>query len=260
MTDVAALGLERRLEQHREELTRHCHRILGSKFEAEDAVQETMVRAWRAFNRYEGRATLRSWLYRIATNVCRDMLQSRTRRALPVDLGQGSPGDAAGSEPQLDHMRTKPIPQGRAVPPIDDPAELTVSRETISGAFVAALQHLPPRQRAVLILREVLRWKAREVADLLGTSVASANSALQRARAAFASRDLTSVDQSHPKDKTQQALLARYLDAFERFDIESLVSILHEEFTMSTSPAEGRTRRTASTPEGNIDEQRPAPT
>jgi RNA polymerase sigma-70 factor (ECF subfamily) len=236
MTDVAAPELERTLEQHRTELTAHCYRMLGSSFEAEDAVQETLVRAWRGFDNFEGRAALRSWLYRIATNVCLDMLQSRKRRALPMDLGPSSSGDAEAGDRLPESMWLQPIPDRAAVPPNDDPAELASSRETIRVAFVAALQHLPPRQRAVLILREVLRWKASEVAELLDTSVASVNSALQRARSTLAESNVTDSDPFQPGDDAQQALLTRYVEAFERFDIESLVSLLHEDATMTMPP------------------------
>ena len=235
MTDVAAPDLERTLEQHRAELTGYCYRMLGSSFEAEDAVQETLVRAWRGFDRFEGRAALRSWLYRIATNVCLDMLQSRKRRALPMDMGPSSPGDVDAGPRLPEHLWLQPMPDGRALRPTDDPAELTESRESIRVAFVAALQHLPPRQRAVLILREVLRWKASEVAELLDTSVQSVNSALQRARSTLAASDL-SGEPLQPDDEAQRTLLARYVDAFERFDIESLVSLLHEDATMSMPP------------------------
>jgi RNA polymerase sigma-70 factor (ECF subfamily) len=236
MTDVAAPELERTLEQRRPELTAHCYRMLGSSFEAEDAVQETLVRAWRGFDNFEGRAALRSWLYRIATNVCLDMLQSRKRRALPMDLGPSSSGDAEAGDRLPESMWLQPIPDRAAVPPNDDPAELASSRETIRVAFVAALQHLPPRQRAVLILREVLRWKASEVAELLDTSVASVNSALQRARSTLAESNVTDSDPFQPGDEAQQALLTRYVEAFERFDIESLVSLLHEDATMTMPP------------------------
>jgi RNA polymerase sigma-70 factor, ECF subfamily len=238
MTDVAAPDLERTLEQHRVELTGYCYRMLGSSFEAEDAVQETLVRAWRSYDSFEGRSALRSWLYRIATNVCLDMLKSRQRRALPMDMvSASSGGDEAG--PRLPESKwIQPIPDGRALPPTDDPGEVAESREGIRVAFIAALQHLPPRQRAVLILREVLRWKAAEVAELLGTSVPSVNSALQRARATLAATDLADTDPLRPDDEEQRELLARYVDAFERFDIESLVSLLHEDATMSMPPYE----------------------
>ena len=184
MTDLAAVAgdLEKHLEQHRRELTAHCYRMLGSAFEAEDAVQETLVRAWRAFDRFEGRSSLRSWLYSIATNVCLDQLNGKKRRALPMDLSAAVPGDGAPGPVLGEQTWIQPIPDGRVVQGGDDPAELAVERETIRLAFIRALQLLPPRQRAVLILREVLRWQATEVAELLDTSVASVNSALQRAR------------------------------------------------------------------------------
>src|SRR3954469_20676246 len=173
--DPGELG--QRLEQHRSELTAYCYRMLGSPFEAEDAVQETMIRAWRGYDRFEGRAALRSWLYRIATHVVLDMLNGRERRARPMALGPAR-------EPIVENLHTPDVPWLQPVPDamVADPAELTVERETIKLAFVAALQHLPPRQRAVLILREVLRWQASEVSELLETTVASVNSALQRAR------------------------------------------------------------------------------
>src|SRR5262245_39390320 len=171
------------LEGHRRELTAYCYRMLGSGFDAEDAVQERMVRAWRAGERFEGRASLRSWLYRIATNVCIDMLRGRQRRAMPMDFVEPSTGEVPPAPPLPERTWLQPIPGALAVPATDDPAELAESRDGIRLAFVAALQHLPPRQRAVLILREVLRWRAAEVAELLDTTVVSVNSALQRARA-----------------------------------------------------------------------------
>ena len=235
-------------EAHRPELTRHCSRMLGSTFEAEDAVQETIVRAWRAYDRFEGRATLRTWLYRIATNVCMDMLASRRRRPLPMDLGQESRDDAAAAPPLPEHVWRQPFRDGRAAQPTDDPAELTASRETLRAAFIAALRHLPPRQHAVLILREVLRWRAIEVAELLGTSVAAVNSALQRARATLSASNLTPADRLHPEDEAQQSLLTRYMDAFERFDIELLVSLLHEDATVSMARPERTTSSTSSRP------------
>jgi RNA polymerase sigma-70 factor (ECF subfamily) len=236
MTDVAAPDLEQTLEQHRRELTGYCYRMLGSSFEAEDAVQETMVRAWRAYDRFEGRSALRSWLYRIATNVCLDMLQGRQRRALPMDLVSASSGDSEAGPRLPESKWIQPIPDGRALPAADDPADVAESRESIRVAFIAALQHLPARQRAVLILREVLRWKASEVAELLDTSVVSVNSALQRARSTLAASNVEDSEPLMPEDEEQRALLARYVDAFERFDIESLVSLLHEDATMSMPP------------------------
>ena len=175
--------LELQLEQHRTELTAYAYRMLGSSFEAEDAVQESFLRAWKSFGAFEGRSTLRSWLYRIVTNVCLDMLGGKERRARPMDLAPARSADIPLSEALPESAWILPVPDGRVVTEGGDPAEVVESRESIRLAFVAALQHLPPRQRAVLILREVLRWKASEVAELLDTSVASVNSALQRARA-----------------------------------------------------------------------------
>ncbi|MQB01036.1 MAG: sigma-70 family RNA polymerase sigma factor [Actinobacteria bacterium] len=230
--------LELQLEQHRKELTAYCYRMLGSTFEAEDAVQESLLRAWRGFDRFEGRAALRSWLYSIATNVCLDMLGGRERRARPMDLGPAGAAEASNlGDPLPEATWIQPMPDGRVVPDDGDPAELTEMRESIRLAFVAALQHLPPRQRAVLILREVLRWKATEVAELLDTTVPSVNSALQRARAAMAARD-TFREATQPIDADQQALLARYVDAFERYDMDSLTSLLHQDAQWSMPPYE----------------------
>jgi RNA polymerase sigma-70 factor, ECF subfamily len=223
----AAAELELQLEQHRRELTAYCYRMLASPFEAEDAVQETFLRAWRAYDRFEGRAALRSWLYRIATNVCLDMLNGRERRATPMDLGPAR-------EPVVENLNT--LPEVTWIQPIPDPAEEAVERETIRLAFVAALQHLPPRQRAVLILCEVLRWKASEVAELLETSVASVNSALQRARATLETSNVNSTDQPASLDGADAELLARYVEAFERYDIDALTSLIHEDATQSMPP------------------------
>ena len=217
--------LEQRLEEHRRELTAYAYRMLGSPFEAEDAVQETFIRAWRGFDRFEGRAALRSWLYRIATNVCLDMLSGRERRARPMDLGPAR-------EPIEANLNTLPEATWIQPTPDPDPADLAVSRDTIRLAFVAALQHLPPRQRAVLILCEVLRWKAAEVAELLETSVASVNSALQRARAALETANLQSPD----PEEVDQDLLGRYVQAFERYDIEALTSLIREDARQSMPP------------------------
>jgi RNA polymerase sigma-70 factor (ECF subfamily) len=228
--------VERRseLEAYRRELTGYCYRMLGSGFEAEDAVQETMVRAWRGIDRFEGRSALRSWLYRIATNVCLDMLRGPQRRARPMDLGPSSTAEAHLGPQVPEEAWVQPIADAKVLPADMDPAELAASRESIRLAFVAALQHLPPRQRAVLILREVLRWQAAEVAELLDTSVASVNSALQRARATLAERDVGAA--SAPVDAEQRELLARYVDAFERYDIDSLVTLLHEDAVQSMPP------------------------
>jgi RNA polymerase sigma-70 factor (ECF subfamily) len=223
------------LEQYRRELTGYCYRMLGSAFEADDAVQETMVRAWKGLDGFEGRSAARSWLYRIATNVCLDQLRGRQRRARPMDLGPSSTTEAFRGETLPEHAWLQPMPDHRVLPDDGDPAELTAARESVRLAFVAALQHLPARQRAVLILREVLRWPAAEVAALLETSVASVNSALQRARATLAAHD---IDRDTPPvvDPGQQELLARYVDAFERYDIESLVALLHDDAVMSMPP------------------------
>jgi RNA polymerase sigma-70 factor (ECF subfamily) len=231
----AASELETRLEQHRAELTAYAYRMLGSPFEAEDAVQETFIRAWRGFDRFEGRAALRSWLYRIATNVCLDMLNGRERRARPMDLGPAREPIEANLNTLPDATWIQPTPEG-LVGPEGDPAEVAVARESIRLAFVAALQHLPPRQRAVLILCEVLRWQATEVADLLETTVASVNSALQRARATLAASNVSAGDPSPPLDEEDRALLARYVAAFEAYDIDALTSLLHEDATQSMPP------------------------
>ena len=227
--------LELRLEEHRVKLTGYCYRMLGSAFEAEDAVQETLVRAWRSYDRFEGRAALGSWLYRIATNVCLDMLDGRERRARPMDLGPASEPVAANLRTLPEVTWIKPVPDGRVVPE-GDPAEVAVARETIRLAFVAALQHLPARQRAALILCDVLRWKASEVAELLETSVASVNSALQRARATLEASNLSVSDTSPTVDEADAELLARYVDAFERYDMDALASLVHEDAMQSMPP------------------------
>lgn len=227
--------LEGRFEQHRSELTAHCYRMLASPFEAEDAVQETFIRAWRGFDRFEGRSALRSWLYSIATNVCLDMLGGRERRARPMDLGGAQSPDAANLNTLGETTWIQPIPSS-LIAAEGDPAEVAVARETVRLAFVAALQHLPPRQRAVLILREVLRWQAAEVAELLDTSVASVNSALQRARATLAERDLSATDLSTPPDEADRAMLARYVEAFESYDMDALGSLIREDAIQSMPP------------------------
>jgi RNA polymerase sigma-70 factor (ECF subfamily) len=237
-TTLASDSAGSQLEQYRAELTGYAYRMLGSAFEAEDAVQETLVRAWRGLDRFEGRAALRSWLYRIATNVCLDMLGSRERRARPMDLGPALTADNALGAALPGERWIEPIPDARAVPAGGDPAAVTELRETIRLAFVAALQHLPPRQRAVLILREVLQWQATEVAELLDTSVASVNSALQRARATLSAKELDAGDPPPPLDDGQRALLERYVDAFERYDMRSLTALLHEDARWNMPPYE----------------------
>ncbi|MFI6451774.1 sigma-70 family RNA polymerase sigma factor [Streptosporangium amethystogenes] len=231
------IGEGSRLEPFRAELTGYCYRLLGSGFEAEDAVQETLLRAWRAFDRYdEQRASLRTWLYGIATNICLDMLRSTQRRALAMDLSRAADGGPGIGEPMSERIWIQPVPDGLVLPAEGDPEELAVLRETIRLAFVAALQHLPPRQRVVLILRDVLRWKAGEVADLLETTVASVTSALQRARSTLRTVDVMPGEPFRPSDPGQRELLARYCSAFERHDITALVALLHEDATMSMPP------------------------
>ncbi len=237
-TDVGAL-----LEPFRGELTGYCYRMLGGAFEADDAVQETMLRAWRAYDRFEGRSSLRSWLYRIATNVCFDHLGSSKRRERPMGLGGAQPPEAQYFGDVLPEERwVEPVPDDAVLPRAGDPADMAVGHESIRLAFVAALQHLPPRQRAVLVLREVLRWSAAEVAALLGTTVASVNSALQRARATLGSKALqrdVGTGGDGPGDgwtPVDQQLLERYLDAFERYDMDALVKLLHEDAVLNMPP------------------------
>jgi RNA polymerase sigma-70 factor (ECF subfamily) len=230
--------LDPRLLEHRRELTGYCYRMLGSAFDAEDAVQETLVRAWRGLSKFEGRSALRSWLYRIATNVCLDQLSGRQRRALPMDLS-GSPWQPVESSLAARRPGTawiEPVLDRQVLAEDDDPAERAVAKESVRLAFVAALQHLPPRQRAVLILREVLRWRADEVAQLLDTTVASVNSALQRARATLAASG--GAPAPRPLDADDRDLLARYVDAFERYDIDAFVRLLHEDATQHMPPFE----------------------
>ncbi len=224
------------LEPYRRELTGYCYRMLGSAFEAEDAVQETLVRAWRNLDRFEGRAALRSWLHRIATNVCLDMLGGAQRRARPIDRGPAGSAETPLGEMLSEAAWIWPIPDDRALPDGGDPADLAVARESLRLAFVAALQHLPPRQRAVLILREVLDWKASEVAELLDTSVAAVNSALQRARATLAERNAQIAEPRSLDGERQRQLLERYVAAFERYDLDALTALLREDATWSMPP------------------------
>jgi RNA polymerase sigma-70 factor, ECF subfamily len=232
----ASAELEHQLEQHRAELTAYCYRMLASPFEAEDAVQETFLRAWRGFDRFEGRAALRSWLYRIATNVCLDMLNGRQRRARPMDLGPAREPVEANLNALPEVTWIQPAPDELVVS--EDPAEVTAARETVRLAFIAALQHLPPRQRAVLILREVLRWQAAEVAELLETSVASVNSALQRARATLEANKFSASEIPLSVDEADEELLARYVAAFEAYDMDALTSLIKEDATQSMPPYE----------------------
>jgi RNA polymerase sigma-70 factor (ECF subfamily) len=229
--------IETQLEAHRRDLTGYCYRMLGSPFEAEDAVQETMLRAWRGYQGFEGRAALRSWLYRIATNVCLDMVKGRSHRAMPMDLAPAR---------HLDNISMNILPEAAWIEPIPDttltveadPAQVAVTRESIRLAFITALQHLPPRQRAVLILFEVMRWSAAEVAQLLDTTVASVNSALQRARATLQSRGVSADAPMAPLDAAQHNLLARYVRAFEGYDFPTLTALIREDAVQSMPPYE----------------------
>lgn len=231
---IARDDLEGRLEEYRVELSGYCYRMLASPFDAQDAVQETFIRAWRGFERFEGRASLRSWLYRIATNVCLDMLRSVERRARPMDLGPAREPVAANLNELPETTWLEPVPDRLVVDAEGDPAEIAVARETVRLAFVATLQHLPPRQRAVLILCEVLQWKAQEAAELLETSVASVNSALQRARATLEANQPTSASTT-PTDADRE-LLARYVEAFEAYDMDALTELIHADATQSMPP------------------------
>ena len=224
----------RQADPYRRELLAHCYRMLGSVHDAEDLVQETYLRAWRAFERFEGRSTLRTWLYRIATSACLTALESRGRRPLPAGLG--GPGDAPGrpleERPEVPWL--EPMPSGSDEQA--DPASIVTSRESTRLAFIAALQHLPPRQRAVLILRDVLAWRAAEVAELLDTSTAAVNSALQRARAQLHAVAPTPDDVTEPDEERTRELLERYVAAFERKDVDGIVALLTEDAVWEMPP------------------------
>ncbi len=236
VSETTATLVEHDLEAHRRELTGYCYRMLGSGADAEDAVQETMVRAWRGIDRLDAPEALRSWLYRIATNVCLDMLNGAQRRAQPIDLGPASTAESALGAKLGEESWVLPVADSRVLPESGDPAELAAARETVRLAFVAALQHLPPRQRAALILCEVLRWKASEAAELLGTTTAGVNSALQRARATLDAAELDTAGAAAADSEAEQELLDRYVDAFERYDMDALVALLHEDATFSMPP------------------------
>ncbi len=233
MLRTADAPIEEELETYRRALTGYCYRMIGSGAEAEDAVQETMVRAWKSADKLQERGALKAWLFRIANNVCLDMLGSAQRRATPMDMGPSSGADTPLGPMLADSAFVRPIADAKVLP--EDPAEVAAERETLRLAFVAALQHLPARQRAVLILREVLRWQATEVAELLDTSVASVNSALQRARATIESLE---IDQSGPAevDSAQQKLLGDYVKAFEAYDMTALVALLKDDANFSMPP------------------------
>ena len=232
---AAGFEIDRELEAHRRALTGYCYRMLGSPFEAEDAVQEAYLRAWRAADQVQNRAAVRSWLYKIATNVCLDMLNGRARRARPMDLGEAGAPEAANLNWLPEVTWIEPIPDGAITDELD-PAEVAVARETIKLAFMAALQHLPARQRAALILCEVLRWQASEAAELLETSVAAINSALQRARATLDLAGVSSEEASSGVDAQARELLDRYVDAFQRYDIDALTDLIREDARQSMPP------------------------
>jgi RNA polymerase sigma-70 factor (ECF subfamily) len=221
------------LEEHRVALAGHCYRMLGSSVDADDAVQETMVRAWRSLERFDGRSSLRTWLYRIATNVCLDALADRKGRARPVDDGAlGTPDDVLETRPRTHWL--EPISDASAVPLDADPAQQTILRQSIRVAFVAALQLLPARQRAALLYTEVLGFSAAEAASALDMSLPALNSALQRARATLAEQD---AERARVELSAAQAeLVDRYCAAFERYDIDALTSLLHRDATLSMPP------------------------
>lgn len=221
------------LEPHRKALTGHCYRMLGSAAEADDAVQETMVRAWRNLETFEERASVKTWLYRIATNVCLDTLADRTRRHRPMELGPvGSVGDALETHERAHWL--EPIPDSRVLPTDADPSEIAVLRQSIRLAFVAALQRLPPRQRAALLLTEVVGLSANETAETLEMSLAAVNSALQRARVTMQGKDTQGP--ADPLSAEQRDLVDRYVDAFERYDIDTLVGLFKDDATLSMPP------------------------
>ena len=231
---LTASTAEEALEAHRRSLLGLCYRMLGSPFEAEDAVQETMLRAWRSVERFDGRSELGTWLHRIATNVCLDMLKGRRRRAVPMDLGPAQAPVAENLHTRSEATWVLPIPG--ALVAGEDPADSVVAEESIRLAFVAALQHLPPRQRAALILCEVLSWQAAEVAELLDTTVASVNSALQRARATLQSRGLRRESAAARARLPDLQMLRRYVDAFQRYDLDALTKLIHADATQSMPP------------------------
>jgi len=234
---MAGIVAHQDLELYRRELTGYCYRMLGSAFEADDAVQETMLRAWKNAETFEGRSSLRSWLYKIATNVCLDALRGEKRRALPMDLGPSSPPLESLLRPwPSEDIWVTPIPDAKVMPEGGDPAEIAALRDSVRLAFVTALQHLPSRQRAALILCEVLRLPAAEAAQVLESTVASVNSALQRARATLA--DLPEHQRPADVDPENAELLARYVDAFQRYDMKALLGLLHEDAIQTMPPFE----------------------
>ncbi len=225
------------MERLRPSLTGYCYRMLGSGFEAEDATQETLLRAWRRADTLAEPAALKSWLFTIATNVCLDQIDARKRRARPVDLTDPGTAETPVGAPLPEATWVLPIASGQVADPDADPAAQAAEREALRLAFVAALQHLPARQRVVLVLREVLRWSAKEVAEVLDTSVASVNSALQRARATLEELDLEDSEApARPSSEDEQRLLDQYLDAFAEYDIDRIVALLRYDVVFDMPP------------------------
>jgi RNA polymerase sigma-70 factor (ECF subfamily) len=222
-------------EPHRRELMAHCYRMTGSLHDAEDLVQETYLRAWKAYGKFKGESSLRTWLYRIATNTCLTALEGRQRRPLPTGLG------APSSDPTGELVERNEVPWLEPIPDdSDDPSSIVGSRESVRLAFIAALQHLSPRQRAVLVLRDVLQWRAAEVADAIGTSTAAVNSLLQRARAQLDAVDPSENDDlADPESPETRDLLDRYIAAFEAYDIDALVKMFTEEAIWEMPPFDG---------------------
>jgi len=234
---MGSVALEGEMERLRPSLTGYCYRMLGSGFEAEDATQETLLRAWRRSDSLAEPAALKSWLFSIATNVCLDQIDARKRRARPVDLADPGTAESPVGAPLPETSWVLPIAGSQVADPGADPEAQAAERETLRLAFVAALQHLPARQRVVLVLREVLRWSAKEVADVLETSVASVNSALQRARATLDELDLEDADApTKPSTEDEQRLLDQYLEAFAEYDIDRIVALLRYDVVFDMPP------------------------
>ncbi len=234
---AGAVALEGEMERMRPSLTGYCYRMLGSGFEAEDATQETLLRAWRRSDTLADPAAVKSWLFSIATNVCLDQIDARKRRARPVDLGDPGSAETPVGAPLPETTWVLPIASGQVADPDADPETQAAGRETLRLAFVAALQHLPARQRVVLVLREVLRWSAKEVAEMLETTVASVNSALQRARATLEKLDLTdSETPARPEGEDENRLLEQYVEAFAEYDIDRIVGLLRYDVVFDMPP------------------------
>lgn len=226
-------------DPYRRELLAHCYRMLGSAHDAEDLVQETYLRAWRAYHSFEGRSSMRTWLYRIATNACLSALEGRGKRPLPTGLGAPSsqPDDALVRQPEVPWL--EPVPDAMVGAGDTDPAAAAVSRESVRLALIAALQHLPPRQRAVLVLRDVMKWKAAEVAEAVGVSTAAVNSILQRAHAQLERAGLTEDDVVEPTEPDQRALLERYVRALERKDVAAIAELFTSDAVWEMPPVTG---------------------